>query len=328
MLMLTICLMPLTLTEDFDSKAEIIKLHAFAPNTLKTRRSQWKRYQDFCERLSLPAMPISPQTICRFLVDIGDHLSYATLNNYVSALNTLGKFYHGAFDLRKDFGVQLLLRGFKRLKGDNSSPKDPLLPSDLKKMFKYVVLSDHAQSVMWLIIVLAFCSMLRKSHFMSSSDDDQEHLLRVADVRFEPWGCVLAINSSKTIQFGERLFEIPISFSSPPLCAASLLKSYLENYPKPDSELLLTLPKNSIPFPVSYPRALDFLKSLASRAGITKDIGFHSLRRGSATYMHMLNVDLISIQKAGDWLSLSVLKYLSVDFEQKRKVEHLVAPSL
>ena len=255
-------------------------------------------------------------------------MTYSTLNNYVSALNVLGKFSDSSFDLRKDFSVELLLRGFKRLKGDAASPKDPLLPSDLRKMHHYVDFSVHSQMVMWLIFLLAFRTLLRKSHFVCSSADDQEHLLRVADVKFEPWGCFFTINSSKTIQFGQRTVDIPVSFSSGPLCAATLLKSYLENYPRHGSEFLFTLPTARTQLPVSYTQSLNFLKSLATRAGISKDIGFHSLRRGSATYMHMLNIDLVSIQKAGDWLSLCVLKYLSVDFDQKRKVEKLVASSL
>ena len=311
-----------------DSKAEIIKLHAFAPNTLKTRRSQWNRYYSFCEKYSLPANPITPQTVCRFLAEIGDNVSYGTINNYVSALNVLGRFYDGTFDLRQDFGIDLMLKGFRRLKGDVASQKDPLLPDDLKKMYPFVKESDPTQLVLWLIILLAFRTLLRKSHFTSSSDDDQEHLLKVADVKFKPWGCVISVNSSKTIQFGQRSFDIPVSYASKPLCVVSLLKSYLELHPKHDSEFLFTLPRKGLPYPVSYSLALDFFKSLTKQAGLSKDVGFHSLRRGSATYMHKLNIDLISIQKAGDWQSLCVLKYLSVDFSQKCEVEKLVASSL
>ena len=77
---------------------DFIKPYAYAQNTLKTRRSQLKRYQDFCDRLSLPALPVTPQTACRFLVDIGESLTFSTLNNCVSALNALGKFYDSTFD--------------------------------------------------------------------------------------------------------------------------------------------------------------------------------------------------------------------------------------
>ena len=44
--------------------------------------------------------------------------------------------------------------------------------------------------------------------------------------------------------------------------------------------------------------------------------------------MHSLNIELVSIQKAGDWSSLCVLKYLTVDFPQKCQVENRVASFL
>ena len=172
----------------------MVRLQAFAPDTLKTRRSQWNRYRVFCDQLHIPSLPVTPQNACCFLVDIGDDLSYATLNNYVSALNVLGKMYDQDFDLRKDFGVILLLKGFKRLKGE-----DPLSPEDLRRIHSFVDFSDVTQYTVWIIIVLAFRSLLQKSHFVSSSDEDSDHLLRANDVRFETWGAMIMVNSSKTI---------------------------------------------------------------------------------------------------------------------------------
>ena len=99
---------------------------------------------------------MKPHTVCIFLADIGDDLSYSTLNNYVSALNVLGKMFDDSFDLRQDYGVLLLLKGFKRLKGDVSSPKDPLLLEDFKKIHSVVDFSSEIQHLIWIIIVLAF----------------------------------------------------------------------------------------------------------------------------------------------------------------------------
>ena len=85
--------------------------------------------------------------------------------------------------------MPLLLRGFKRLKGDAPRPKDPLLPADLKGMYSFVDLSDHTKLVLWLIILLAFWALC-------SSSKDQEHLLRVADISFKPWSCVITVNKN------------------------------------------------------------------------------------------------------------------------------------
>ena len=74
---------------------------------------------------------------------------------------------------------------------------------------------------------------------------------------------------------------------------------------------------------MSYNLALDWLKHWCTNAGIDKDVGFHLLRRGAATHMHSLDIELISIQHAGDWSSLCVLKYLTIDFAKKLEVERL-----
>ena len=307
---------------------DAIKLQAFAPNTLKTRRSQWRQYYKFCQEYLLQPLPVTPQTVCRFLVSVGDHLSFSTINNYVSALNSLGKFDNSDFDLRSDYGILLLLRGFKRIKGDTATPKDPLSPTDLKAMRVYVDMSDAQQALIWLIVLLAFRTLLRKSHFVATSEEDHEHLLRVGDVSFHPWGCKVTVNSSKTIQFHERSFEIPVYYAKTPLCAASLLRRLISSSTKSESNFLFTSPRKGKEAPVCYSLALSWLKTWAAQAGISKNIGFHSLRRGAASNMNSLDIPLISIQKAGDWQSLCVLDYLSVDFDQKQKVERLVSSSL
>ena len=205
---------------------------------------------------------------------------------------------------------------------------DPLVPADLKKIFSYVDFRDSFQYTVWIIILLAFRTLLRKSHFVSTSEDDQEHLLRRKDVSFHPWGCKISISSSKTIQFHERSFDIPVYYAKPPLCAASLLRDYMSKSQKSDSDYLFTVFKNGKNIPINYATALGWLKSWSVLAEAGKDIGFHSLRRGAASYMHTLNIPLVSIQKAGDWQSLSVLDYLSVDFDQKKKIECVVSSSL
>ena len=311
-----------------DQKTDSIKLQAFAPNTLKTRRSQWNQYYKFCQRFNLLPVPVTPQTVCRFLVSVGDHLSFSTLNNYVSALNCLGKFANNDFDLRKDYGVLLLLRGFKRIKGDSHCPKDPLWPADLKRIFSFVNMSDPLQSLIWLIIIVAFRTLLRKSHFVATSEDDHEHLLKKGDVSFFPWGCKITVNSSKTIQFHERSFEIPVYYAKPPLCAAMLLRDYLSTSEKEDSDFLFSTKRNGKDSPLYYSVALKWLQTWSSMANLNKNVGFHSLRRGAASHMNNLDIPLISIQKAGDWQSLCVLDYLSVDFDQKQKVEEVVSSSL
>ena len=301
-------------------------MKAFAPSTRRTRQSQWNQYFKFCERVDLEPYPVTPKNVCRFLVQVSDSVSYVTLNNYVSALNTLSKLHKDYLDLRQDYGLTLVLRGLKRIKGDCSEPMDPLFPEDLKLCFLQVNWQDPEERIIWIIVLLAFRTLLRKSHFVV--DRDETHLLRVGDLSFTDDGCVINITSSKTIQFKERCYKIPVNYAKTPLCVVTLLKDYLRENPKSDTDFLFTTFSDGSFSPIKYSRALKTLQHWSIAAKIPKKVGFHSLRRGCASYMHRLRLPLVSIQQAGDWQSLCVLKYLSCDFYDKQQIEILLSSSL
>lgn len=49
-----------------DDKVKAVKLEAFAPSTRRTRNSQWKIYEQFCEKIHLPMIPMLSENTCRF----------------------------------------------------------------------------------------------------------------------------------------------------------------------------------------------------------------------------------------------------------------------
>ena len=230
---------------DIDKKVDFVKLQAFAPSTRRTRQSQLKKYYGFCELIQLEPFPVKPSNVCRFLVHISETVCYTTLNNYVSALNALSRLRADFVDLRLDYNITLVLRGLRRIKGDATEPMDPLLPEDLSNIQGQVVMSNLEERIIWIIIVTAFRTLLRKSHLVLDRDDT--HLLRLRDLSFTTCGCELNIFSSKTIQFKERSFTVPINFTSGRLCAATLLRDFLRDYPKqPDDFLFSILYKGSL----------------------------------------------------------------------------------
>lgn len=65
------CINSLTLSvseklKELDRKVKTVKMEAFAPNTRKTRESQWKCYEDFCDEFKLNLFPVTPETVCPF----------------------------------------------------------------------------------------------------------------------------------------------------------------------------------------------------------------------------------------------------------------------
>ena len=233
-------------------------------------------------------------------------------------------FVSSAPDLRKDFQVNLVITGLKRILGDASKPKDPLFPDDLKCIYKYVNMDSDVERAVWISVHLCFRTLLRKCHMLSSGDLDT-HLLRWEDVLFMDKGFRLNVLTSKNNQFRQRTFTAPVMQSkSPRFCLVRQFKVYMDSVPvSPKTPLICDAEGNGI----SYVKGLHYLKLWCDKAGLDKDIGYHSLRRGAATHMHMLGVNLQDIKLAGDWQSMCVLLYLTTPMEHRQLIDLKIANS-
>lgn len=74
-----------------------------------------------------------------------------------------------------------------------STPVDALLPADLIKMrsqVNFAVITEHA---VWVGILLAFRTLLRKSNFFCA-EDESVHLLSRSEVKWETLGLRISPN--------------------------------------------------------------------------------------------------------------------------------------
>ena len=94
--------------KQLDGEVSTIVSQAWADNTLKTRNSQWSKYFQFCIDYGFCALPAEPSTVVRFLVFLSRHCKYSTINNYLSAVNTLHKFYGHDIDFRQYYIIKLV----------------------------------------------------------------------------------------------------------------------------------------------------------------------------------------------------------------------------
>ena len=300
-----------------------------ASSTNKTRQAQWRKYFEFCDDFNLIALPAEAHQICRFLVYLGSSLKYSSINNYLSGVIMLHKMYGYIHDFRSDFRVLFTLQGLRRVLGDVSCPKSPLLPQDLLCISKLVVMDKDLDLAVWACVVLAFRTLLRKSNLMPN-DLEGVHCVRRGDIESTEWGMNVSVGSSKTIQFKQRRLVISVvSAPSSPLCTVSLVQEHFRRSPTVScNDYIFMVQRRGKRVPLDYPTALDKLQSWASVAAPEKDIGFHSLRRGAATHMSIIGIKLEDIKTAGDWSSLSVLIYLTSPHSHKIDIDRIVANSL
>lgn len=268
-------------------------------------------------------LPADTLTVARFLTFMARTSKFSTINNYLSAVVVLHRYHGFEANFRDTFYIKLVIKGLRRILGDEPCKSRPLQPEQLLACYYHMDKSSELVQACWGAIILCFRSLLRKSNVLPSSSLVDRHVLRRSDVRFHSWGMMLHVKSSKTIQYNERKLEIPI-FSIPgsPLCAVNMLQEHWVRFPASlDSPLFMKSTKQGMR-PLLYNDVLQCLKSLVRTIGLDpQNVGLHSLRRSGATFLCRIGVPLSDIKCAGDWRSLAVLEYLITPIERKLEIE-------
>lgn len=304
------------------SRCSAVRALCWAESTWKCRKSQWKKFLDFCQLYKLVPVPATVETVCLYITYLCDCLAYSSICNYLSAVWSLHEMVGYTPVAKGDFLIRCTLRGARRLLGDSVLSADPLLPSDLMDIYKVLNFKSLKDLVFWAALCLAHRCLLRKGHFTASP-----HTLLRQDVEFTDYGLKVTIRSSKTIQFREREVVIPIVASSKSLlCPVRWLKKYLLFvYVAPLSPLFVNPNTQK---PLLYNKFSARLKRAVKDAKIKGNITSHSIRRGSATYLSRIGMPLHDTKVCGDWRSLSVLLYLSGDLQTRLIKDVQIAKSL
>lgn len=117
------------------------------------------------------------------------------------------------------------------------------------------------------------------------------------NIQYFSWGLVISVRKSKTIQFREKVHQVPIAYVGGPLCAVTLLRKMFRIVPASGDQPLFGLIKSNIYRPITYDWFSKTLTGCVKKAGLSGKYTSHSLRRGSATSLSMVGVPLHHIQK-------------------------------
>lgn len=263
---------------------------------------------------------------------LSDCLRYRTIDNYVSGVISLNLYFgYDVRFIRQEFAFNAALHGLRRILGDPVPIRITLSVEVILSMYNWVNLDDYNECVMWTCLVTSFRSLLRKSNLVPSTARETEgHFLRRDAFTFHTWGVMLRVSSSKTIQYGQRVHLVPITFTrGSPLCAASLLqRHFAETQTRSDSPAFLIYKGGKL-VPLSYPVLLKFVKKLIKSVGMNPDrAGVHSLRRAGAVFLHQSGIPLEDIRQVGDWASLTALIYLAKPMSARIELDNIVSRAL
>ncbi len=308
-----------------DSEVTLAKAQAFAPGTSANFKSQWRAYLLFCCFLNLIPLPGSISTASRYIMFLAKTLnSYTSVKNYVNGVRVLHLCHGADFAWLSNFEVRLVLQSVRRQLSDTPFAKLPIEPCILLRMYPLLNMLCSEDATLWCSFLVAFFAFLRKSNVVPQSQhtfNPLRHLSRDNIVR-TPYGLLIKLYATKTIQFKQRVLEIPI---------AAIPGSKLD--PVAAFDRMCTLAPASGPSPAFLYRKGDqlislthsqFTQRLRHLLGILglspQSFSGHSFRRGGLSFGFRANVHIELLKAHGDWRSDAYLRYLTFSQNQKLAV--------
>ena len=298
--------------------------HALADNSIKTRKSQWKDYHEFCATYDVVPLPCTQDGVCLYVAFMTRKFKYSSIESYLSALSYLQQMYGYSPVNASNFMVKRTMLGAKRKLGYSPVQAMPLEPEHLLKFYAHLNMGDSFQLCWWVAAITAFRGLLRKAHVTVSSQS-----ISVQDVKFHDWGLLLTLPRTKTIQYGERILQIPFTLvPGSPLCVVYFIKYLLVHTGARPDQPLFQYRRHGRFKPMTYSAFSGELRRLTKLIGLDGKVSSHSLRRGGASYLSSIGFDLIDIKSRGDWKSLAVLLYLVDGLDKKVAKDKVVTSFL
>ena len=303
--------------------------HAFAKSTAASYKSQLRAYLRFCLFFGYTPVPCRAIHLLRYIVFLARTLSTRSIPNYLNVVRLLHLQYGYPNPLEDPlFKHQktLLMRGIKRINGERVTQKLPITPDVLHKMQCHLHLDSLFDATFWAACLVAFFSFFRKSNLLppSTTEFDTKRHLRKCDVRLFPWGIILVVRWSKTIQYRDRTLLVPVpKIAHSSLCpwsavtrAFKLAGVYQSN--KSASEPAFTYLEDGVLKTLTYTTFTTKLKRILDLCGYDSSrFSGHSFRQGGASFALHCGVPSDYIKLQGDWKSTEYKRYLDHSLRYK-----------
>lgn len=221
-----------------DNLVALFRSRVFADSTKKTYMLYFKSYESFCNSLCISLIPISKENLARYIANLSLRLKYSSIVNYLNIVKLLHDEAGIPYPVESHF-IQSVLKGTKRVLGDERTQKLPITPSILYGIFSTIDLENSFDISFWAACLVAFFSFFRKSNLFvpSQKDFDPDRHLSRETVQFTKQGAILTIRKTKTIQSKERTLKIPIPrIENSPLCPSQALLLSFKLTPTPNKQ--------------------------------------------------------------------------------------------
>lgn len=181
-----------TLAPELVQRAQELALMSKAENTRKAYRSDWSRWQAWCERRSVTALPAAPESVAAYLADHAGQLKVSTLSRHLASISTAHRLAGHQSPCREEL-VRATLAGLKRQHGSRQKQAAPILSSDLLAILEQISSGSPADLRDRALMLTGWCAALRRSELAA---------LQWGDLATVAGGMVLTVRHSKTDHAG------------------------------------------------------------------------------------------------------------------------------
>ena len=293
-----------------------------AASTAKTYQPGIAAFRSFCQAHGARFDSPTVEDILLFATDLARSRSAATIRVYMAAVR-----HHLLLNGRclKPFGspqLTAVIRGVERhqrtiaavnMQANRTRPqRQPVGDTDLRTVRSYLLRTNYCEAdkaMLWAAISTAYHGLLRVSEYApgpSTTKDAPQIALRTLQrqhVRLTPGKATLALNATKTHQFGGA-GDVTLHATGTVICPVTALSKY--------AALAAGRPPTAafFAFADGRPLARENVNECLRLALHRSDITSHSLRIGGATTLADKGAPAWEIQAAGRWKSDAFKRYI------------------
>ena len=128
--------------------------------------------------------------------------------------------------LQDNWSLSVVIRGIHRDLGKPPKQMMAITPQILTNMHSKLDFSQNINTAFWAACLVGFFTFFRKSTLLPDSNQHNcdKELCR-SDITFNPNNVIIHVKHSKTIQYGERVLQVPVpAVRNPVLCPVTALK--------------------------------------------------------------------------------------------------------
>lgn len=247
-----------------------------------------------------------------------------TVSNVVYTLKSVNELM-GYGPVQTTKLLKWLLKGLKREMARATKQATPMNPAILKRIRSVVNMQDLSEVVAFALCLVGFFLFLRASNMVppTRAEFDAEKQLTRQDFRMGQDAIVVDIKWSKTIQFKQKLLQVPLlPVADEDICPVFWVQKVFRLIPAGPLDPAFGIPDKGKITVLSYSQLNTRLQRWLGRLGLPRSyLTPHSMRHGGATYAGRVNICAEAVKLIGDWASDAYKLYMEWSF--KRRFEAL-----